>query len=744
MKTILIRIGQFSLIPLALLIAWLIVDSKGTPESNGKPVAEARPAEWQAAESDRHGADNQQILFGDFHVHTTYSMDAHAWSMPVLGGEGLHPPSEACDYARFCSGLDFFSFNDHAEGLTPWHWQEIKDTVRACNAVAGDPANPDMVTYLGWEWTQIANTREAHYGHKNVVIKDTAEADVPVRPISSGLAAWKAMRNNPLGPIETFLSPYLSYPNQDAQQSLRLKQKKLLAQEICDTNSHVNDLPADCMEYAETPGELFRKMDEGGWNSLVIPHGNTWGFYTPPGSSWDKQLTLEQHDPKRQTMIEVFSGHGNSEEYRDWRAIGFDQQGNEFCPASTDDYQPCCQRAGDIIQDRCDDPSSESCIQKVEQAKLDYLAGGRAGHLTVPDTTAEDWLACGQCTDCYLPALNTRPANSSQYALAIRNFDELDEDGSPLGFRWGFMASSDNHTGQPGTGYKETGRHKSTDVYGATTNITHQNFINAARRNGVDDPTRSIPIDLNKTKYNFLQVNETERQASYFYTGGLIAVHSAGRDRDSIWDSLQKNQVYGTSGERMLLWFDLVDNGKNYPMGSEVKRNTAPTFKITALGAFEQKPGCPEHSVVALGSERLDYMCGGECYNPGDTRKTIDRIEIIRIRPQINANEDVGDLIDDVWKSFACDDQSSDQGCSVEFTDPEYNGSREFIYYARAIQQTQPVINGAQLRCEQDESGSCSKVNICYGDTISTGREDDCLAPESERAWSSPIYVRPL
>ncbi len=100
-------------------------------------------------------------------------------------GEGEHPPGDACDFARYCSGLDFWSINDHAEGLTPQLWAQEKDMVRQCNAAAGDPANPDMVTFLGWEWTQIGATAENHYGHKNVVLRDTAESDVPARPIAA-------------------------------------------------------------------------------------------------------------------------------------------------------------------------------------------------------------------------------------------------------------------------------------------------------------------------------------------------------------------------------------------------------------------------------------------------------------------------------------------------------------------------------------------------------------------------------
>ena len=62
--------------------------------------------------------DEAQILFGDLHVHSTFSTDAFLWSMPLYGGEGVYPIADACDYARYCSGIDFWAITDHAEATT--------------------------------------------------------------------------------------------------------------------------------------------------------------------------------------------------------------------------------------------------------------------------------------------------------------------------------------------------------------------------------------------------------------------------------------------------------------------------------------------------------------------------------------------------------------------------------------------------------------------------------------------------
>lgn len=737
--------GLLAGIAVVIALGWW--DRQVPPEGAGEVSAARvdtaslqRRALQHTAPADGSGAEGQ-VLFGDLHVHTTFSMDAFVWALPLMHGPGARPPADACDYARYCSALDFYASTDHAESLTPRHWSMVKDSVRACNQAAGPADNPDLVAFAGWEWTQMGNTPASHYGHKNVVLKETADELLPQRPIIAGGLAYRAMRHDPQAAHERLLGPYVAdFDNRRGQFLQQDKRKELAEIPLCAEGINSRELPADCIEAAPTPGELFRKLDEWGGEALVIPHGTTWGYYTPPGSSWEKQLTRAEHDPKRQKLIEIYSGHGNSEQHRDWQAVAYDSNGEMVCPEATADYLPCCQRAAQIIRSRCDDPGSAECSSKVETVKKNYLKAGRAGHLTVADVKPEDWLNCGQCTDCFLPAFNMRNGSSVQTILALSNPAEKDEDGGPLRFRFGFIGSSDNHAAEAGTGFKQVNRHAATESRGALNAVVQKAFVERAKPTG--DAGTPREFSLEGSPYNFLQVNETERQSSFFYTGGLVAVHAPHRDRDSIWNALQRKEVYATSGPRMLLWFDLLGgDGARHPMGSELVGQDVPRFRVRALGAFEQKPGCPAWTEAAIGKPRIEQLCGGDCFNPSDVRTAIERIEIVRIRRQKDIHDPLKPLIEDPWKTLACAD--SGQGCSAEFEDPDYPQlGGEVLYYARALQKAEPTINGAQLRCEYDAQGQCIAVKPCHGDAR-TPLDDQCLADVQHRAWSSPIFIRP-
>jgi len=695
--------------------------------SPGVTAVRARAQTEAAAALGAAGA--KQILFGDFHVHTTFSFDAFMQNLPVAGGVGSRPPSDACDFARHCSALDFWSINDHAENLTPRLWQQTVEAVRECNALAGDPSNPDLVTYLGWEWSHIGDRPDNHYGHKNVVLLGTGDDEITARAISSRDTGGF---NLPFR-ARALLSTFAGSRGRDFVRFL----SQLRDTPVCPSGVPVRELPRDCIEVATTPERLFDKLDDWGVPSIVIPHGTAWGLYTPAGSDWRKQLP--GHDANRQTLVEVYSGHGSSEQLPKWRPVDIAADGSLTCAEPRDGYLPSCWQAGDLVRARCLEvgESEQECEARAVAARQNYVDAYQAGWKTLPGYEANAWLDAGQAPNMFQPAFNFRPRGAAQYMLAIRDFADP---ANPKRFDFGFIGSSDNHSARPGTGYKEFARGEMSDGRGRDPDDPPGGVGGGGLFGSTDDADEPVAesVPYLERGGNPLALFEIERASAYFVTGGLVAVHSSGRSRDQIWDALQRKEVYATSGRRTLLWFDLLEGEGTLPMGSTVERSAAPHFRVRAAGSFEQKPGCPPDAADALGVERVERLCVGQCYNPGDRRRPLARIEVVRIRPQNRADEPLDDLVEDPWRVFPC--PGDGEGCVVAFTDDEFSSqSRDTVYYARAIEAPARLIHGDDpLGCTRDGDGRCIAIDPCGS---GAPRDDDCLSEGEPRAWSSPIYL---
>ena len=681
--------------PFLLIFIYVFISSSGLvgnlPE-DGELVYSPRPV-------DNIPLSEKQIFFGDLHVHTTFSQDAFLFSLPMLQGEGVHPPADACNFARFCSSLDFFSITDHAEGMTKEMWQDSLESMRNCDSIS-DENNKDLVVFAGWEWTQMGANPETHYAHKNVILRDLN--NVPDVPIGAGLTGLDLLIENSLTP---FLPLVADFPPEAIDFDFLKFREESYSIPFCDQKRNLNE---ECKERAETPKELFTRLDELGLEAIVIPHGTTWGIHSPANSRMSSQLYNGNHDPDKQRLMEVYSGHGNSEIYQKFLHAEEISPGIFKCPPPTDNFEPCCWRAGLIVNEQCKKETGVACTDKANDIKEQFAnnASGLLRFGLVENATEEDWNQCGQLKDSFLPAYTYRPAMSSQAALA----SQINTGGVLNSFKLGLIGSTDNHKARAGAGYKEFARKSMGDSWGAKDNLTW--------------------------------ILPPERGASFYSTGGLVAVHADRLDRNKIYDSLYEREVYATSGERILLWFNLINGQEEVPMGSELAFSENPFFEVRAVGSYKQVPGCPDYVNNSMSKEEVERLCLNECYNPTNERNLIDRIEVIKIIPTENLDA-MDDAIQDPWLVFDCNDTG--QGCLVSFEDKQFTKDKvSSVYYIRAIQEESLAVGGDPLRCEYNEKGECIKIKPCYASGPEFEPSDDCLAPIGERAWSSPIFLNYL
>ena len=212
--------------------------------------------------------------------------------------------------------------------------------------------------------------------------------------------------------------------------------------------------------------------------------------------------------------------------------------------------------------------------------------------------------------------------------------------------------------------------------------------------------------------------------------GGLIGVWAEENSRDSIFDAMQRREVFGTSGPRIAprlfgSWSypeDLCDqpdfleraDRDGVPMGGDLSPDVkeSPTFFVYALA---------------------------DAGTPGAAGTDLQRIQIIKgwVGEGGALHEKVFDVAGGENGATVDPDTCEPRGsgarslCGV-WTDPEFDAARRSVYYARVLEN--PTCRYSAWQClgrDSDEGVPAGCAHESMQELI------------QERAWPSPIWYTP-
>jgi hypothetical protein len=212
--------------------------------------------------------------------------------------------------------------------------------------------------------------------------------------------------------------------------------------------------------------------------------------------------------------------------------------------------------------------------------------------------------------------------------------------------------------------------------------------------------------------------------------GGLIGVWAEENSRASIFDSMRRKEVFGTSGPRIEPRFyagwDLPEdlcaeadvlaaaNASGVPMGSDLpvrSSDAGPSFAVWAT----RDPGTPTAPGGLL--QRLQVIKGW-----------VDSDGIVHEEVIDGAGGENGADVD----LATCEPRGTghDSLCGV-WRDPEFDAEKRAVYYARVVEN--PSCRYSTWQCLEEPA-----------DAKPTGCESDLMQTlQQERAWTSPIWYTP-
>lgn len=623
----------------------------------------------------------RKALFGDLHVHTTYSFDVFSFGVQTTPADAYRfAKGETIDYLPLDESgkmvgsiqidrpLDFVAVTDHAEFLGEYHLCMTENSEHHVSAYCTNfrKGGRDSIMATGALLALEQPQRIADFCIENNQTCLTA-SETPWQKIIT--AADNANDSS----VDCSFSAMIAYEYTGSPAT---------------SNYHRNvvfrgaNVPAVPVSYFEAPFDyqLWQALDntcdrESGCDYLTIPHNSNLSngkLLTPYANltgNIKSKIDYANLRLAREPLMEIFQHKGNSE-----CSNGFpDILGapDELCSLEQFRTIGHTGQSSRVVYEQGEvkfEPPRENPTSICEPGKTGYGGMSGAGN------------GCLSQNDFYRSALLT--GLREENAIGVNSV------------KLGASASTDTHMSTAGATREDQWRGHMASEWN--------------REGRLSKPTL-IPSGIVSNP------------------GGLTGVWAIENSRDAIFDALQRREVFGTSGTRIKPRFfagwnypadlcgkvDMLDiaYAQGVPMGSDLgpapTKNAAPTFFLAALADTREASTPLQKLQLIKGWIDAKGIAHNKVYDVAGDAKTTAGVDL-------KTGQRYGE-----GHASLC----------VVFTDPEFDAGENAYYYMRAVENPSP--RWSMLDCLSDPIEDRSE--LCTDPKV--------FATINEQAWTSPIWV---